>query len=52
MAKTRKTSSAAVAALTPAFDIVVKGGRLIDPKNGLDAIRDIAFSFCVGALTA
>jgi len=41
MAKTRKTSSAAVAALTPAFDTVVKGGRVIDPKNGLDAIRDI-----------
>jgi dihydroorotase len=27
--------------LTPAFDVVVKGGRLIDPKNGIDAVRDI-----------
>ncbi|HZT88390.1 MAG TPA: amidohydrolase/deacetylase family metallohydrolase [Stellaceae bacterium] len=25
----------------PAFDLVVKGGRVIDPRNGLDAIRDI-----------
>jgi dihydroorotase len=41
MTKTRKTSSTAVAALTPAFDVVVKGGRVIDPKNGIDAIRDI-----------
>jgi dihydroorotase len=40
MAQTRKTS-AAVAKLAPAFDTVVKGGRLIDPKNGIDGIRDI-----------
>jgi dihydroorotase len=37
MAKTK----AAIATLTPAFDVVVKSGRVIDPKNGLDAIRDI-----------
>jgi dihydroorotase len=28
--------------LTPDFDTVVKGGRVIDPKNGIDAICDIA----------
>ena len=27
--------------LTPTFDVVVKGGRVIDPKNGIDAVRDI-----------
>jgi dihydroorotase len=27
--------------LTPAFDTVVKGGRVIDPKNGIDGVRDI-----------
>jgi dihydroorotase len=27
--------------LNPAFDAVVKGGHLIDPKNGIDAVRDI-----------
>jgi dihydroorotase len=40
MTQTRRTS-AAVAKLAPAFDTVVKGGRLIDPKNGIDAVRDI-----------
>lgn len=30
-----------VAQLNPIFDVVVKGGRLIDPKNGIDAVRDI-----------
>jgi dihydroorotase len=34
MAKTK----AAIATLMPAFDVVVTGGRVIDPKNGLDAI--------------
>jgi dihydroorotase len=27
--------------LTPAFDVVVTGGRVIDPKNGVDSVRDI-----------
>jgi dihydroorotase len=27
--------------LAPAFDTVVKGGRVIDPKNGIDAVNDI-----------
>jgi len=33
-----------VTKLTPAFDTVVKGGRLIDPKNGIDGIRDIGIA--------
>jgi len=32
---------AAIAKLAPVFDTVVKGGRVIDPKNRLDAVRDI-----------
>jgi dihydroorotase len=27
--------------LAATFDVIVKGGRVIDPKNGIDAIRDI-----------
>src|SRR5215472_5122832 len=27
--------------LAPVFDTIVKGGRVIDPKNGIDAVRDI-----------
>jgi dihydroorotase len=38
--QTRKVSSA-VAKLELALDTVVKGGRLIDPKNGIDGVRDI-----------
>ncbi|HWD58573.1 MAG TPA: amidohydrolase/deacetylase family metallohydrolase [Stellaceae bacterium] len=30
-----------IAKLAPGFDVVVKGGRVIDPKNALDAVRDI-----------
>lgn len=43
MPKTRKTSTepANVAKLKPAFDLVVKGGRVIDPANGIDAVLDI-----------
>jgi dihydroorotase len=42
MAKTKaKSASGKLATLTPAFDVVVKGGRVIDPKNGVDAVRDI-----------
>ena len=37
MAKTK----AEIAPLAPGFDTIVKGGRLIDPKNGIDAVRDI-----------
>jgi dihydroorotase len=24
------------------YDLVIKGGRVIDPKNGIDAVRDVA----------
>jgi dihydroorotase len=42
MAKTKaKSAPGKLATLTPAFDVVVKGGRVIDPKNGVDAVRDI-----------
>jgi dihydroorotase len=27
--------------LTPEFDVVVTGGHVIDPRNGIDAVRDI-----------
>ncbi len=33
------------APLLPAqADLVLQGGRVIDPKNGLDAIRDVAIT--------
>ena len=25
----------------PAYDVVIKGGRVIDPESGLDAVRNI-----------
>ena len=37
MAKTKP----AIAKLLPGFDTVLKGGRVIDPKNGVDGVRDI-----------
>lgn len=37
MAKPKAT----IAQLAPSFDTIVKGGRVIDPKNCLDAISDI-----------
>jgi dihydroorotase len=42
MPKTRKPAPAAVTKFKPAYDLVVKGGRVIDPANGIDAVRDIA----------
>jgi dihydroorotase len=33
---------AAVAAQARRYDIVIKGGRVIDPASGLDAVRDVA----------
>jgi dihydroorotase len=33
--------AAAAPAQTP-YDLVLKGGRVIDPKNGIDAVRDVA----------
>src|ERR1700680_2503420 len=44
MAKSGKKTpapSATVAKLEPAYDLVVKGGRVIDPANGIDAVRDV-----------
>jgi predicted amidohydrolase len=26
------------------FDIVLRGGRVIDPESGLDAVRDVAIA--------
>jgi dihydroorotase len=42
MPKARKTN--AVARLTPGFDLVVKGGRVIDPANGIDAVNDVGIT--------
>lgn len=41
MAKSRKTTAATVARLKPAYDTIVKGGRVIDPANDIDAVLDI-----------
>jgi dihydroorotase len=35
---------AALPAAAQQYDIVIKGGRVIDPANNLDAIRDVAIS--------
>ena len=34
-------SLAAAAGATESFDLVLKGGRVIDPETGLDAPRDV-----------
>ena len=31
-------------ALAATFDLVIKGGRVIDPSVGLDAVRDVAIA--------
>jgi dihydroorotase len=36
-----RNPAAAVAKLKPSYDVVVKGGRVIDPTCGIDAVRDI-----------
>jgi adenine deaminase len=43
MPNPRKTATApaAVARLKPGYDVVVQGGRVIDPANGIDAVHDI-----------
>ena len=38
-AATASRPAAAVAKLKPAYDVVVTGGRVIDPANGLDGVR-------------
>ena len=40
-AATASRPAAAVAKLKPAYDVIVTGGRVVDPANGIDAIRDI-----------
>src|SRR5262245_7140680 len=32
----------AASAQTPQYDLLLKGGRVIDPKNNIDEIRDVA----------
>lgn len=39
--KSSPTPDAALARLKPAYDLVVKGGRVIDPADGIDAVCDI-----------
>jgi dihydroorotase len=38
------TSATAFAATSAQYDLIVKGGRVIDPSRKLDAIRDVAIS--------
>ena len=33
---------AAVASAQPSYDLILKGGHVIDPKNGVDKVRDVA----------
>jgi N-acyl-D-aspartate/D-glutamate deacylase len=33
-----------LAAQPPAFDLVIRGGRVIDPETGLDAVRDVGIA--------
>src|SRR4051794_27414725 len=35
---------AATAGAQPRFDLLLKGGHVIDPKNGIDAVRDIGIA--------
>lgn len=35
---------AGVAAAQPAYDLILKGGRVIDPKNKIDAVMDVAIT--------
>jgi dihydroorotase len=42
MASAKKPAGAAIAKLTSAYDAVVRGGRVIDPANGVDGVFDIA----------
>lgn len=37
-------AAATLAPAQPAFDLLLKGGRVIDPRNGLDAVRDVAIA--------
>jgi len=35
-------AGSALVAQTPQYDLILKGGHVIDPKNGVDAIEDVA----------
>jgi dihydroorotase len=35
-------SAGLAAAAEPRYDLLLKGGHVIDPKNGIDAVRDVA----------
>src|SRR5437773_11204976 len=35
-------AAAATGAAEPKYDLLLRGGHLIDPKNGVDAVRDVA----------
>ncbi len=36
--------SSVLAAQTPEYDLLLKGGHVLDPKNGVDAVRDLAIA--------
>lgn len=36
------TAAGAAAQPAPEYDLLIKGGRVVDPKNGLDTVRDVA----------
>ena len=36
------TAGSALLAQTPQYDLILKGGHVIDPKNGVDGIEDVA----------
>jgi dihydroorotase len=35
-------AAAALGRAQPAYDLVLKGGHVIDPKNGISVVRDVA----------
>ena len=35
-------AAAAATAAEPKYDLLLRGGHLIDPKNGVDAVRELA----------
>jgi dihydroorotase len=36
--------SSVLAAQSPEYDLLLKGGHILDPKNGVDAVRDLAIA--------
>jgi N-acyl-D-aspartate/D-glutamate deacylase len=37
-------AAAALSAQQPSYDVVLRGGRVMDPESGLDAVRNVAIS--------